>query len=96
MTYIALDYLDLVIAASVLVINAALSLAFRLGLARRLAISVVRMVVQLTLVGLVLKALFQMQSPWLTVLAAVVMVGFAGREAVVRQDRSFQIGRAHV
>lgn len=89
MTYIALDYLDLAVAAAVLVVNAVLSLVFRLGLARRLVIAVVRMVVQLTLVGLVLKTLFALHTPWLTGLAAVVMIGFAGREAIARQDRSF-------
>ncbi len=89
MSFIALDYWDVALAASLLIVNGGLSIAFRLGLERRLAIAAVRMVVQLTLVGLVLKALFAASSPWLTTLAALVMVGFAGREAMARQDRSF-------
>jgi len=87
--YIALDYWDLALAASLLAINAGLSLAFQLGLARRLLVAALRMVVQLTLVGLVLKALFAAASPWLTIGVALIMVGFAGREAMARQDRTF-------
>ncbi|MEK9723752.1 MAG: iron export ABC transporter permease subunit FetB [Rhodospirillaceae bacterium] len=89
MTYVTLDYWDLASAAALLAINAGLSIAFRLGLAKRLAVAAVRMVVQLTLVGLVLKGLFAVQSPWLTLAVALIMVGFAGREAVARQDRTF-------
>lgn len=89
MNFITLDYIDVALAASLLIINGGLSIAFRLGLERRLLVAAVRMVVQLTLVGLVLKALFAASSPWLTSLAALVMVAFAGREAMARQDRSF-------
>jgi putative ABC transport system permease protein len=88
-SFIALDYWDVALAASLLIVNGGLSIAFRLGLERRLAVAALRMVVQLTLVGLVLKALFTASSPWLTTLAALVMVAFAGREAMARQDRSF-------
>src|SRR5690606_29489244 len=50
-------------------------------------VAAVRMVVQLTLVGLVLEFLFRAVSPWWTALAALVMIAFAGREAVARQSR---------
>ena len=89
MTFIALDYGDLALAAALLIINAGLSIMFRLGLERRLLFAAARMVVQLSLVGLGLKVLFAVASPWWTTLAALVMVGFAGREAMARQDRSF-------
>jgi ABC-type multidrug transport system ATPase subunit len=56
-TYIALDKLDLALAALLVVLNGALSIALQLGLTRQLAIATVRMVVQLLLVGLVLEAL---------------------------------------
>jgi putative ABC transport system permease protein len=87
--YIALSYWDIAIAASLLCINAGLSIYYKLGTAKRLVIAATRMVVQLTLVGLVLKALFASVSPWLTLLVAVLMIGFAGREAISRQERSF-------
>ncbi|MDD9878780.1 MAG: iron export ABC transporter permease subunit FetB [Magnetovibrio sp.] len=89
MNYITLDYWDLASAAALLLINAGLSIVFQLGLARRLVIAAARMVVQLTMVGLVLKALFAVQSPWLTILVALAMVLFAGREAIARQERTF-------
>lgn len=89
MTYIQLSYWDIALAATLLTINAGLSIYYRLGTERRLLLAAARMVVQLTLVGLVLKALFHTVSPWLTLLVALVMVGFAGREAMARQERSF-------
>lgn len=87
--YITLSYWDIAMAATLLCINAGLSIYFRLGTEKRLLVAALRMVVQLTLVGLVLKALFATVSPWLTLLAGLLMVGFAGREAISRQDRSF-------
>ena len=89
MNFIVLDYWDISLAATLLLINAGLSIVFRLGLEGRLLFAAARMVVQLTLVGLVLKGLFAIVSPWWTGLAALIMVGFAGREAMARQDRSF-------
>lgn len=87
--YAVLTYVDIALAAALLVLNAGLSILYRLGFARRLIIAAVRMVVQLTLVGLVLKTLFQAGSPWLTLLVAVAMVSFAGYEAMARQERRF-------
>lgn len=89
MTYTDLSYWDIALAALLLCINAGLSVYYRLGVARRLVVAACRMVVQLTLVGLVLKALFATVSPWLTLLCACAMVAFAGREAMARQERTF-------
>ena len=47
----------------------------------------IRMVVQLTLVGLVLTTLFSVVSPLWTGIAALGMVLFAGHEAAQRQNR---------
>ena len=90
MIFITLSYWDIAIAGLLLIFNAGLSMAFQLGLGQRLLIAATRMVVQLTMVGLVLKALFALASPLLTALAAFVMVLFAGREAMARQDRRFE------
>ena len=87
MTYIRLDYLDLALGALLVVLNGGLSVALNLGLERRLAIAALRMVVQLTLVGLVLTTLFALVSPLWTGLAALVMILFAGWEILSRQDR---------
>ncbi len=88
MSYVAVDFLDLAIAAVLVVINGALSLALQLGVLRELTIATVRMVVQLALVGLVLTTLFELVSPLWTGLAALAMVGFAGYEILARQERT--------
>ncbi|HEX9767596.1 MAG TPA: iron export ABC transporter permease subunit FetB [Kiloniellales bacterium] len=87
MSYIALDELDLALAALLVVLNGGLSLALQLGLTRQLAIATLRMIVQLLLVGLVLEALFSWVSPLWTGLAALTMLLFAGREILARQER---------
>jgi len=85
--YIDLTYFDLVLASVLLIINGAISIGLRLGLGRQLGIAAVRMIVQLLMIGLVLKFVFTAASPWLTLLVAVLMVGFAGREIWARQHR---------
>ena len=87
MSYIELDYGDLALAAVLVMVNAALSLALQLRLERQLLIAAARMIVQLVLVGLVLTTLFRLVSPFWTAVAALVMVLFAGREIMARQDR---------
>ena len=87
MTYIALDNLSLALAALLVVINGALSVALELRLERKLLIATLRMVVQLLLIGLVLETLFALISPLWTGLAALVMLLFAGREIMARQER---------
>ncbi|MEQ8665579.1 MAG: iron export ABC transporter permease subunit FetB [Rhodospirillales bacterium] len=87
MNYIALHYTDLAIAAVLLLINGGLSIVLRLGIARDLAISAVRMIVQLLLVGLALNVLFAHVSLVWTGLAGLAMVLFAGREIMARQNR---------
>ena len=67
--------------------NAVFSILLSLRLERQLIVSALRMITQLLLVGLVLKTIFTLSSPWLTLLAAAVMVTFAGREIWARQDR---------
>ena len=87
MTFIPLDYWDLAIAATLVVLNGVLSMALQLGLERQLLVATIRMIVQLLLVGLVLTALFAAASPLWTALAALAMILFAGREIMARQER---------
>ena len=79
--------LDLALAALLLVINGGLSIWLGLGLTKSIAIAATRMVVQLLLVGMVLKYLFAVESPWLTLGVVLLMVCFAGYEIMNRQDR---------
>lgn len=85
--YQALSYLDIVAASVFLILNAVFSIVLRLGLTKTLIISALRMTVQLLLVGLVLKAIFQSGALYWTLAAVAVMAVFAGREIWARQDR---------
>lgn len=87
MNAIELSYLDLAVAALLLLINGGISLALELRLERQLLIAALRMTVQLVLVGAILTTLFSLTSPWWTALAALVMLLFAGREVMARQER---------
>lgn len=90
MNTVTLAYSDLLIASALLLFHGLLSIIYQLGLVRTLAIAAFRMVVQLSLVGLVLKFLFSTQSIWLTGFAALVMIGFGGYEAMARQKRKLR------
>jgi len=90
MNFVTLSYLDLVLASVLLFISGGLSVALKLGLERQLAVAAARTLVQLLLIGLVLKALFAAANPWLTALAALIMAMAAGREIVARQKRRFR------
>ncbi len=85
--YLALSYLDVALAALFVLLTAAISLAARLGLEGRLILVSLRMVIQLLLVGLLLKFLFALSSPWPTLLAALFMLAMASREVRARQQR---------
>lgn len=86
---VPLDALDLAIAASLVLLNAGLSLWLRLGLARSLVVAAVRTAVQLLLVGVVIKTLFDLASPSWTGLMVLAMVLLAGYEVHARQERRF-------
>ncbi len=85
--YVQLSYFDIALASVFLLLSGVVSLWLQLGITRNIAFATVRMVVQLLLVGLLLKSLFALQSPWLTLLVALIMVGFAAREIWARQER---------
>ncbi len=87
MTLISLTPFDLALASVLVVALAALSFCFRLGLGGRILVAALRTVVQLTLVGLVLKAVFSTQRPSWLALIATVMLLVAGREVLARQSR---------
>jgi len=85
--YISLSAWDIALASLFLVVNAGLSIALQLGLAKKLIIAAIRMVVQLLIVGLLLKTVFALASPWITGLVALTMIAFAAREIRARQER---------
>jgi len=87
MSAASLGYGELALASLLLWLNGALSLWLGLGLERRMLVAGVRMVVQLLLVGLILKALFEVSSPLITGLAILVMIAVAANEVHARPER---------
>ena len=81
--YLALSYWQLGIAASLILINATVSFALRLDLERRLLLASVRTVVQLLLVGLVLKWIFA--AAWYFVLLMMLFMAVVAGIAAVRR-----------
>ncbi len=86
MSYVVLSYWDIALAAVLVLVNGAISLAFRLGIERRLALAALRMCVQLGVVGFVLKFVFAQGSWAWTLGVGLAMVLLAGREIMARQD----------
>lgn len=89
MGLILLTPLDLALASVLVLLLAAMSWWLHLGVGRRVLIAGVRSTVQLMLVGLVLKALFEQAHPGWVALMALFMLAVAGFEALQRQRRRF-------
>jgi len=87
--YINIDSWQLGLAALLILVNLAISIALRLGLARTLLVASVRMTAQLLLVGFILESVFALESPLPVVGIGLVMASFAGVAAVRRTRRRF-------
>lgn len=86
---ITLSAIDLGMAALLVLMLAALSWRMQLRLTGNLLIAATRTVVQLLLIGLVLKALFaHVDLLWVAGIALVMLLA-AGREVMARQQRRF-------
>jgi putative ABC transport system permease protein len=84
-----LGYGDLAVAAILVALNAVLTWMLDLGLSRTILIAGVRAVVQLLLVGMVLKTVFALASPVLIAAVALAMFALASYEIRSRQERRF-------
>jgi len=91
MNPILLTPFDVAIAAVLIVLDGVLSLVLRLGLHRQLAWAAIRMVVQLVLIGFILRLVFAIASPLATLAVVLVMVAIAGREVAARPEQ--RLGR---
>ena len=80
---------DLAVAALLVLILALLSWRLHLGVGRRIIVAAVRSVVQLMLLGLVLKTLFAQSNPGFIAAIALFMLGIASYEVMARQQRRF-------
>ena len=87
MELITLEPLDLAVAASLVIILAALSVTQRLNIAASLLVSASRAFIQLILLGYVLDIVFALQTAIWVLLIAMLMLLVAGREVMVRQHR---------
>jgi putative ABC transport system permease protein len=88
--------LDLAVAATLLVLEAAASAALGLRLARTALVSAGRMAVQLLLVGLLLRWVFRLASPALTALLILLMLLVAAREIAARPKQRFRGGGSYL
>lgn len=89
---IQLSPLDLCFSALLILALAIISLRLGLGLGKRIVISAVRTVIQLTLIGFVLKALFAHSHPVWMALMALAMLLAAGYEVTSRQRHKLRGG----
>ena len=86
---IKLTIADLSLAAMLVLALALTSMRVYPGIARQLQIAALRTVIQLTLIGLVLKALFANSHLAFVAAMSLVMLAVAGREVMARQHRRF-------
>lgn len=89
MSYYPLSYLDVALAAALILINGIVSVALRLRMERSLLLASVRTTVQLLLVGFVLQWVFAVDRWYVVVAMLLVMTLIAGYTAAARNERRF-------
>ncbi len=87
--YIELTSWQVGLAALLILVSAAISLALRLGMERRLLVAAVRTVAQLALIGFVLDWVFAVSRVGIVLILMTVMVLVAGLTAVRRTERRY-------
>lgn len=92
---VSLRPIDLALAAILLAIPSAISIALRLGLVQKLAIATLRTVVQLSLLGLVLVWVFELGRWYLVLPVVLLMFIAAARAAVGRSERRVRGSYGH-
>ncbi|MDH3328254.1 MAG: iron export ABC transporter permease subunit FetB [Desulfobulbaceae bacterium] len=90
MHIIELSFIDLNIAALLILGVAGLSWHMRLQLEKKLFVAALRTTVQLLLIGHVLRIVFASSDPWLVAIIALFMLLVAGREVMARQHRKIR------
>ena len=84
--YIQLSYLQMGLAAALILANGLISLFLGLKLGRSIIWASIRTIVQLLLVGLVLRQVFQVRNVYLVLALMGVMTVLAGFAAVRRTE----------
>ena len=81
---------DLALAALLVIMAGTVSLVLRLGLERRLLVASLRSVLQLLLLGYLLRYIFALDRAWAVCALALLMVSVAAHAAVGRISRRFR------
>jgi putative ABC transport system permease protein len=89
MDTLSVSVFDLMATGTLVLMLAGITSYLGLELGRSLIVSALRTTIQLLLVGLVLKVLFQNANLLWVLMIALIMLVVAGYEATVRQDRRF-------
>ncbi|MDI2089807.1 ABC transporter permease [Commensalibacter oyaizuii] len=89
-SYISLSFVDLSIAALLLLVITSLSMVLSIGIGRMVLIAATRLVLQLLLVGFVLLKIFALHSIWFSLLIIALMMVAASREIIARLEPGFQ------
>ena len=84
---IRLDHWDLLVSATLILVAGAVSIALRLRMEWRLGLASLRTVVQLLLIGYVLRWVFDIEAWWAISLVAACMIGLAARAASAQPMR---------
>lgn len=87
--YVELTVWQVALAALLMIVNGAISIGLKLKLERTLLIASLRTVVQLTLVGMVLKYIFQLERWYLVLALGAAMTLIAGVTASNRNKRTY-------
>ena len=90
MNVVQLSTIDLLLASLLVLAVGILNRIMQLKLEKQLAIATLRTVVQLLLVGQVLRVVFASANPLVIVAIALFMVAVGGREILARQQRRFR------
>ncbi len=88
-TYIDLSVTQVALAASLILINAGISVSLRLGIERRLLVAGLRTIIQLTLVGCVLQWVFDTDQWYIVLALLLLMTLIAGWTARQRSTRHY-------
>ncbi|MCC5828087.1 MAG: iron export ABC transporter permease subunit FetB [Phycisphaeraceae bacterium] len=88
-TILPLGAFELVLAAGLVLLAGLVSVLLRLGLERRLTIAALRTVLQLLLIGYILRYVFELDSIWLLAIVVMVMLAVAAHAAARRTEAYF-------
>ena len=87
---ISLDNFDLSLAAMLVALLAVFSWRMQLNISGQLVVAAIRTAVQLSLVGLVLKSIFENSNIIWVILISIIMLSVAGWEILSRQHRKLK------